>query len=156
MSVRADAESLRRIPIFRECESVPLQVLAFASERQRFNRGEAIITEGKRVDAAYFVLDGTANVLQQGEIIGRAEPGSLLGETAMLGNNTASLTAMADSAMVTARIDQALFQRVASEYPEFGQAVLVALSLKLQSSVKDLEDVRSKLTGARSFSSLRS
>ena len=48
MSVRADAETLRQIPIFSECEPVHLQLLAFASERQHFVSGEAIISQGKK------------------------------------------------------------------------------------------------------------
>lgn len=156
MSARADAESLRRIPIFKDCESVPLQVLAFASERQIFPKGSLLVEEGKRVDAAYFLLDGTAQIFRAGEAIGRAEPGSLLGETAMLGNSPATLTARAENEVRCARIDAQLFHRVASEYPEFGQAVLAALSQRLNASVKELDAVRGQLTRARSFSSLKS
>ena len=54
MSVRADAETLRQIPIFRECETVPLQIMAFAAERQEFSVGEEILTEGKKARAAFF------------------------------------------------------------------------------------------------------
>lgn len=156
MSARADAESLRRIPIFKDCESVPLQVLAFASERQIFTKGSLLVEEGKRVNAAYFILEGSAQILRSGEEIGRAEPGALLGETAMLGNSPATLTARAESEVRCARIDAQLFHRVAGEYPEFGQAVLAALSQRLNASVKELEVVRSQLTRARSFSSLKS
>ena len=156
MSARADAESLRRIPIFKECESVPLQVLAFASERQFFPKGSFLVEEGQRVQAAYFILDGTAQILRSGEVIGRAEPGSLLGETAMLGNSPATLSARAENEVRCARIDAQLFQRVASEYPEFGQAVLAALSERLNASVKELDVVRIQLSRARNFSSLKS
>jgi CRP/FNR family transcriptional regulator, cyclic AMP receptor protein len=154
--VRADAESLRRIPIFKDCESVPLQVLAFASERQRFSGGSFLMEEGKRVNAAYFILEGRAQILRGGEEIGRADPGALLGETAMLGNSPATLSARAEGDVRCARIDAQLFQRVAGEYPEFGQSVLAALSLRLQVSVRELEVVRTQLTKARSFSSLKS
>lgn len=156
MSARADAESLRRIPIFAGCESVPLQVLAFASERQNFSRGSFLIEEGKRVGAAYFILDGRAAIIRAGEVIGQAEPGALLGETAMLGNAPATLSAKAEGEIRCARIDAELFQRVAHEYPEFGQSVLAVLSQRLNTSVKELEVVRLQLTKARSFSSLKS
>ena len=154
MSIRADAESLRLIPIFRRCESVPLQVLAFASERQHFNRDDVIITEGKRVDAAYFILDGSASIIRAKTVIGQAEPGALLGETAMLGNTPSTITAKAEIPLRCAKIDLALFQRVAAEYPEFGQSVLAVLSERLQLSVEELASVRGLLIQARSFSSL--
>jgi CRP-like cAMP-binding protein len=154
MGVRADAETLSRIPIFSQCEAVPLQVLAFAAERERFARGQAIITENGNASSAYFILEGTAIVKRGQEVIGRAEPGSLLGETAMLGSFRYAVGATAETEVMAARIDTGLFQRVAGEYPEFGQAVLQVLSSRLSSSVKELEEVRSKLAKARSFSSL--
>ena len=154
MSVRADAESLRRIPLFKDCEAVPLQVLAFAAERQRFAAGSEIIREGKAAMSAYFILQGVASLEQGGKRLGQAEPGALLGELAMLGGSTYSITATAEEELTAVRIDQALFQRVASEYPEFGRAVIKSLSDKLEASVRELEAVRVMLTKARSFSNL--
>jgi CRP-like cAMP-binding protein len=154
LSVRADAESLQQIPLFRKCEAVPLQVMAFAAERQNFSEGQTIIRQGSNATAAYFLLSGTAD-LQQGDVaVGRAEPGALLGELAMLGGSAYSLTAIAAAPVSAVRIDNALFLRVASEYPEFGRAVLEALSEKLGNSVRELDGVRNLLTRARSFSNL--
>lgn len=154
MSVRADAETLRQIPIFRDCESVPLQIMAFAAERQDFSAGEEILTEGKKARAAFFVLNGSVDLRQAGLAIGRAEPGSLLGEVAMIGGNASTLTAKALDLVSTARIGHELFLRVAKEYPEFGHAVLHNLSEKLVSSVREYEAVRQLLTKARKFSDL--
>ena len=154
MSVRADAETLRQIPIFRDCESVPLQIMAFAAERQDFSAGEEILTEGKKARAAFFVLNGSVDLRQAGQAIGRAEPGSLLGEVAMIGGNASTLTAKALDLVSTARIGHELFLRVAKEYPEFGHAVLHNLSEKLVSSVREYEAVRQLLTKARKFSDL--
>jgi CRP-like cAMP-binding protein len=152
MSVRADAETLRAIPIFRECEAVPLQVMAFAAERQTFAPGETLIAEGTRAKAAYFVLQGNVTLKQGNKVIGLAEPGSFLGELAMIGNTQYSLTAVAELPVSTARIDRALFLRVANEYPEFGDAVLKAISEKLGSSVRELDGVKNLFNRARSFS----
>jgi CRP-like cAMP-binding protein len=154
MSVRADAETLRQIPLFRECESVPLQIMAFAAERQEFSAGEEILTEGKKARAAYFVLNGSVDLRQDNKSMGRAEPGSLLGEVAMIGGNASTLTAKALDLVSTARISHELFLRVAKEYPEFGRVVLANLSEKLVSSVREYEQVRVLLTKARKFSDL--
>ncbi len=154
MSVRADAESLRQIPLFRNCEAVPLQVMAFAAERQNFAKGQTIIKQGSDATAAYFLLNGSADLQQGKSMVGQAQPGALLGELAMLGGSAYSLTATAAEPVSTVRIDNALFLRVASEYPEFGRAVLEALSEKLGNSVRELDTVRNLLTKARSFSNL--
>lgn len=154
MSVRADAESLRQIPIFRDCDSIPLQVMAFAAERQNFLPGETIIGQGKKAKSAFFVMSGTARVLNGDVEVGRAEPGSLLGELAMISGALYAVTAVALDSVTAARIDNALFLRVADEFPEFGRAVLQALSRKLDLSVKELDQVRGLLVRARGFNDL--
>ena len=154
MGVRADAETLKNIPLFRNCEPVPLQVLAFAAERIQFAKGDTFIKEGLRGVSAYFILSGTADLYQERQKLGTAEPGALLGEMAMIGNTNYSLTATAAEPVSAVRIDNGLFTRVATEYPEFGRSVLEALSEKLGNSVRELDGVRGMLTKARGFSSL--
>jgi CRP-like cAMP-binding protein len=72
----------------------------------------------------------------------------------MLGSHRYMVTAVAETQLVVARIDSALFQRVATEYPEFGDAVLQALSDRLALSMREFEEVRVKLTRARNLSGL--
>jgi CRP-like cAMP-binding protein len=155
MSVRADAESLRLIPIFRDSDPVALQVMAFAAERQNFLPGEMIIGHGKKAKSAFFIMSGTASVLDRdNQQIGRAEPGALLGEMAMISGALYAVSAVADTSVTTARIETSLFLRVADEYPEFGRSVLAALSRKLDQSVKEFDAIRSMLVRAKSFSDL--
>jgi CRP-like cAMP-binding protein len=128
--------------------------MAFAAERQNFPKGHTIITQGETADAAYFLLNGSAELKQGKTAMGRAEPGALLGELAMLGGTTYALTATASEAVSAVRIDNALFNRVASEYPEFGRAVLQCLSDKLEGSVREFDNIRTLLNKSRGFSGL--
>ena len=158
MSVRADAETLRQIPIFSECEPVHLQLLAFASERQAFVSGEAIISQGKKAKSAFLLLSGNADIRQaageQSQSVATAEPGAFLGEVAMIGKTTYAVTALALDSVSTARIDHELFLRVANEYPEFGQSVFRMLARRLENSMQDFESVRGKFTRGKSFPDL--
>lgn len=133
---------------------MPLQVLAFAAERESFKAGEVLIKQGQPATSAYFLLNGTTVLSQNKQNLGHAEPGALLGEMAMLGGASYAITATASEAVSAVRIDKQLFNRVATEYPEFGQAVLAALSEKLGASVRELDGIRNLLTKARSFSNL--
>jgi CRP-like cAMP-binding protein len=128
--------------------------MAFAAERQNFAKDQIIIKQGDEARAAYFLLNGSARLQQGKSLVGQAEPGALLGELAMLGGSAYALTATAREPVSTVRIDHALFLRVASEYPEFGRAVLDALSEKLGNSVRELDGVKNLLNKARSFSNL--
>jgi CRP/FNR family transcriptional regulator, cyclic AMP receptor protein len=158
VSVRADAETLRSIPIFAECDPVHLQVLAFSSERQQFRAGETVMRQGDTGSLAYLVLDGQADLRHERgaatETIGTAGPGALLGEAAMIGQIPYSLTAVAATPLSAAKISRSLFMRVAEEYPNFGAAVFTALARKLDGSMSDLTTAQTLLDRAKSFSSL--
>jgi CRP-like cAMP-binding protein len=152
MSVRADVETFRNIPIFSECEPAHLQLLAFSAVRQSFEPGAALIVEGKTGTAAYLVLNGRVEISARGSgPLGAAGPGAFLGEVAMIGASPYSITARAADAVSTVRIDRELFLRVAQEFPEFGTAVFRTLAQKLDLSVRDLGQTRQLFEKARSF-----
>ena len=155
MSVRADVETIRRIPIFSECEPAHLQLLAFSAVRENFEPGAALLLQGKIGQAAYLILSGEVEIsTAESGPVNVAGPGALLGEGSMIGASPYSVTARALDAVATARIDRDLFMRVAQEFPEFGAAVFRKLARKLDHSVKDLGQARQVFDKARSFRSL--
>ncbi len=154
MSVRADSQTLQQIPVFRDCDPVALQILAFAADRQEFASGEDIIAQGKKARSAFVILNGQAKLRDGTRDLGYAEPGSFLGEVAMIGTGTYALSAVASGNVETARITHELFIRVAREYPEFGRGVMRNLSEKLESHLRELESVRVMLSKSRNFSDL--
>ncbi|MEO6608569.1 MAG: cyclic nucleotide-binding domain-containing protein [Aestuariivirga sp.] len=154
MSVGASAEILRALPIFADCETVPLQIIAFTADRQEFSAGEEIITQGKKARAAFLVLSGQIRLLAAAQEIGLADPGTLLGEIAMIGAGAYSISAVALDTVSTARISRELFLKVAREYPQFGATVVRNLGDKLDASVRQLDSVRVLLDRSRKFSDL--
>ena len=155
MSVRADVETLRSIPIFSECEAVHLQLLAFSAARQNFSAGEFIIRQGNKGTAAFLILSGEARLSStDAGPLGSAAEGALLGEVAMIGERPYSVTATAVDAVTTARIDRDLFMRVAREFPEFGTAVFNVLARRLDLVMGDLDAARQHFEKARSFKSI--
>lgn len=155
MSVRADAETFRSIPIFADCEAMHLQLLAFSAVRQSFAEDDIVIKKGVKGGAAFLILAGQAAITSDdGLRIGAAGPGALLGEVAMIGDLPYTLTARASEPVEAARIDRSLFMRLAREYPEFGVTVFNALARKLDLSMSDLDTARHAFERARSFRSL--
>jgi CRP-like cAMP-binding protein len=155
MSVKADAETFRSIPIFSDCDAVHLQLLAFSAIRQSFNEGEAIIKQGFKGGSAHLILSGRTDITTEANgKIGSAGPGAMLGEVAMIGDLAYAITARASESLTTARIDRSLFMRIANEYPEFGTAVFNSLARKLDNSMDDLTMVRHAFDQARTFKSL--
>ena len=155
MSVRAEVETFRSIPIFSECEAAHLQLLAFSAVRETFALGEALITQDAPGTSAYLILSGTVEIsTKEAGPMGMAGPGALLGEVSMIGGSAYSITARAAEAVAAVRIDRELFMRVAQEFPEFGNAAFRTLARRLDHSLKDLGTARELFEKARSFRSL--
>ena len=155
MSVRADAETFRSIPLFADCDATHLQLLAFSAVRQSFDEGDVIIKQGIKGGAAFLILSGRATISSDADgKIGSAGPGAMLGEVAMIGDRPYAVTARATEHVNAARIDRGLFMRVANEYPEFGATVFEALARKLELSMGDLALVRNAFDRARTFRGL--
>ncbi|MFM8745172.1 MAG: Crp/Fnr family transcriptional regulator [Aestuariivirga sp.] len=152
MNIRADIETLRRIPIFSDCDPVHLQLIAFSAERVSFEAGQAIIREGAEAAAACLVLGGEAVLSTIGEgRIGSAGPGAMLGEIAMIGERPYAVTATAVEPVTAARISRELFMRVAREFPDFGAAVFRVLAARLDQSMREIGAARLGFDAARSF-----
>jgi CRP-like cAMP-binding protein len=155
MSVRLNAESLRQIPLFAECDPAHLQVLAFASERIELAAAEDIFRSGGKGGAAFLILSGDAEVwINKGEEriqVALAGPGAFLGELAMIAGLAYSVNVTAKTRITATRISGDTFMRVVGEFPEFGQRVMVALSHKLAGSVDDFERIRHLFENAPRF-----
>lgn len=159
MSVRMNAESLRQIPLFAECEPAHLQVLAFAAERIDFAPGADICRAGDKGLAAYLLLSGEAEVWKgQGEErleLATAGPGAFLGELAMIAGLAYSVNVTAKSAVTATRINREIFMRVVGEFPDFGTRVMNSLSRKLSGSISEFDHIRSMLEKVPSLSRRR-
>lgn len=155
MSVRTNAESLRQIPLFAECDPAHLQVMAFASERVEFAQGADIFRIGAGGSAAYLLLSGEAEVWRsQGDErleVAVAGPGAFLGELAMIAGVAYSVNVTAKSPVIATRITRDIFMRVVGEFPDFGARVMSALSRKLTGSVTEFDRIRHMLESAPSF-----
>lgn len=155
MSVRANAESLRQIPLFADCDPAHLQVMAFASERLEFAEGAEIFRAGNQGGAAYLLLSGEAEVWKdigkERTVLAIAGPGAFLGELAMIAGVAYSVNVTAKGAVTATRISRETFMRVVGEFPEFGTRVMSTLSQKLAGSINDFDRVRHMFENARTF-----
>jgi CRP/FNR family cyclic AMP-dependent transcriptional regulator len=155
MSVRANAESLRQIPLFADCDPAHLQVMAFASERVEFAEGAEIFRSGSQGGAAYLLLSGEAEVWQtigkDRVVLANAGPGAFLGELAMIARVAYSVNVTAKGPVSATRISRETFMRVVGEFPEFGTQVMNTLSQKLAGSINDFDRVRHMFENARTF-----
>ncbi len=155
MSVRTNAESLRQIPLFAECDPAHLQVMAFASERVEFAPGQDIFRAGGKGASAFLLMSGDAEVwTAKGDArvqVALAGPGAFLGELAMIAGLPYSVNVTAKTQVTATRISRDMFMRVVGEFPDFGTRVMSAMSRRLAGSIGDFERVRHLFENAPSF-----
>ncbi|MBK1671371.1 cyclic nucleotide-binding protein [Rhodovibrio sodomensis] len=147
MGLEQEVEVLRRIPLFQNIEPSKLKLMAFASERVTFADGAALFDQGEEGDAAYIVLEGTADVrvtADSGEPITVAQVASndIVGEIAILCNVPRTATVVATSELVTLKITKELFFRMVQDFPQIGIEVMRVLAHRLETTTRQLRAAR--------------
>lgn len=99
-------QSLVASPLFRQLPADALDALLFAGQKRIFKAGDKVISEGEAGDACYFIIQGSATVVQNFKNINRLKAGDAFGEIALLQPQllrTASV--IADSELFTVVLD---------------------------------------------------
>ena len=142
MDLRSEVSLLAQVPMFRDVEASRLKLMAFASQRLRFDEGEILFRQGDEPDAAYMLVEGDADVVvdaPDGEVIvARIGAGSILGEMAVLCESRRSATVIARGSVVALRIPAEVFRRMLQESPAMALAVMRDLASRLERTTSQL------------------
>ncbi len=142
MSIDKEVEILRQIPLFANIDPAKLKLMAFASERLTFQNGQSLFRQGDPGDAAYIIVEGTADVLvdtPSGPItVATLAKNDIVGEIAILCDvpRTATVTAMGE--LVTLKITKDLFFRMLTDFPEMGVEIMRVLAHRLEQTTAQL------------------
>jgi CRP/FNR family transcriptional regulator, cyclic AMP receptor protein len=118
-----DRSLVESVPCFAPLPPATQTALANALEEVSADAGERLVSQGDFAYELFAIIDGTARVEQNGEIVATLGPGELCGEIGILltGRRTAAI--VADTPMrLLALFDQS-FRRLSREHPEFGELV---------------------------------
>ncbi len=142
MSIYKEVEILRQIPLFANIDPAKLKLMAFASERLTFQSGHSLFRQGDPGDAAYIIIEGTADILvdtPSGPItVATLAKNDIVGEIAILCDvpRTATVTAMGE--LVTLKITKDLFFRMVTDFPEMGVEIMRVLAHRLEQTTAQL------------------
>ena len=142
MSIDKEVEILRQIPLFANIDPAKLKLMAFASERLTFQSGHSLFRQGDPGDAAYIIVEGTADILvdtPSGPItVATLAKNDIVGEIAILCDvpRTATVTAMSE--LVTLKITKDLFFRMVTDFPEMGVEIMRVLAHRLEQTTAQL------------------
>ena len=148
MLLKDEVGMLKQVPLFAGVAPAKLKLLAFTSDRVTFAPGQIIVRQGEVGDAAYVVLSGKAEVLvdsPNGQIkVADLEPNAIVGEIAILSNQTRTATVRATTSVDTLRIRKDHFLRMLGDYPEMTVEIMRVLADRLSHTTAELTEERSK------------
>ncbi|WP_420411210.1 cyclic nucleotide-binding domain-containing protein [Roseibium sp.] len=151
MTLEAEVEALRKVPLFRGIDETKLRLLAFISDRTEFQAGERLCTQGEEGDSAFIILAGDADVLVQtpaGEKkVAQVSENSIVGEIAILCDVPRTATLVAANSMDVLMVSKDDFLKLLNEFPDISLEVMRTLALRLERTTRDLAEARQGSSG---------
>jgi CRP/FNR family transcriptional regulator, cyclic AMP receptor protein len=149
MSINDDVELLRRIPMFAKVEPAKLKLLAFTSERVTYSEGQDLFRQGDNSDAAYIIVDGTADVVvssPKGPLtVAQLGKNEFVGDIGILCDVPRTATVRAATPLVTLKITKELFFRMVTDFPAMGVEVMRVLAHRLEDTTVKLREALSRV-----------
>jgi CRP-like cAMP-binding protein len=143
-----EVELLRNIPLFAKIEPSKLKLLAFTSERLVFDAGQDLFRQGDEGDAAYIIVDGTADVkvnTPNGPLtVATMAKNDFVGEIAILCDVPRTATVTAASQLTTLKISKELFFRLISEFPQMAIEFMRELAQRLERTTAELQKISAR------------
>lgn len=124
-------ELIRKVPLFSRLSKTGLNEVASIADEMDLPEGKELTREGERGREFFVILDGAADVTQQGKRIRKLGKGDFLGEIALVTKQPRTATVTATSSLRVLVITDRDFARLLRDSPEIGQGVLEALGERL-------------------------
>jgi CRP-like cAMP-binding protein len=148
MTIEDEIAFLERVPILRRLGAGALRSLAITAEPQSLQPGEILFTVGETADGAFIVQQGALMLKSpragEAEIV--AEPGTLLGEAALLAEAKRPATATARGNCTVLWLSRATFLKILDSYPEAALRLRELIAARSDRWARDIERVRAALT----------
>lgn len=140
---------LRGIPLFATLDPAKLKLLAFASDYQTVEDGEALFQAGDPADSVYLIDQGEAEVVVTQDdheirvaVLTRHE---MFGEMAIFRASPRTATVRAKGRLGVLRIDGKMFLQMVTENPATALGVMRALSDKLMRAMESYEEMEARV-----------
>jgi CRP-like cAMP-binding protein len=147
MALETNAELLGRVPIFEGLSQAQLTAIANKGKKSFFSEGAAIFRAGDKGDSAYLVLTGLATTdpePESGLTPEILEPGTLVGELAMLVETTHRLTVNAKVRVRALAIPRADLYELMEADPSIAHHFSEKLAGRLNVLAQDLRQLESQ------------
>ncbi len=142
MALDDDIRTLSVVGLFESFTQEQLRLLAFGAETTTLAAGKKLYREDDTADSAYVVISGSFVLYREGEeqrVIGRAGPGAIMGELALIADTRRLTSASAEADSQVLRLNRQMFRRILEEYPDLSVQLHHRISEEFQSMIRRIE-----------------
>jgi CRP/FNR family transcriptional regulator, cyclic AMP receptor protein len=133
VTVRRDLISgLAAVPLFSACSKRDLQIVARHADVVKVPAGRAVVAEGGRGDAFFFILAGEAVVSRRGRTVATLGPGRFFGELALLDPAPRDATVVAASPLTVGVLGARVFRAIVRDVPAMSEKLLRGMAQRLR------------------------
>lgn len=126
------ASQLEGVGFFEGFSREELERVAQLAEEVEAQPGAQLMDQGRPGRECFVILEGTAGVYVSGEHIATLQPGSMVGEMALIDHRPRSATVLAETPMRLIAFDAKRFKTLLDEMPKASQRVMSILNARLQ------------------------
>jgi CRP-like cAMP-binding protein len=125
-------ELLKRVPLFADCSRGELEQIAQLADEIDLDQGKELTRLGESGREFFVLLEGEADVSQDGTSINTLKAGDFFGEIALVEETPRTATVTATTPVRVLVITDRAFRRLLGEQPELQRKVLVALAERVK------------------------
>jgi CRP-like cAMP-binding protein len=142
-----DIALLARVPMLGSIEREALRLLAFSAEPRVLRAGDVLFRKDEAADCGFVVASGAVTLLADDGVTAQVtvEPGSLLGEIALISETRRPATAIAREPTTVLRLSRVLFRRTLEEYPHVAERLARDIRARVVATTAGLAEVKQKL-----------
>ena len=126
------AELLKRVPLFADCSRGELEQIAQLADEIDLAEGKELTRLGESGREFFVLLEGEADVTQDGRSINTLGAGDFFGEIALVEDTPRTATVTATTPVRVLVITDRAFRKLLGEQPELQRKVLVALAERVK------------------------
>lgn len=155
--LRSRIELLQSLPIFKGLSERQLDTIANTGAKAFFEAGDNLISKDESGDTAFLIMTGAARCLQfpGGPAASeKIEPGSLIGELAMLVDTVHPFTVQAFVRVRALALKREALARAMEQEPAIAQQISANLTSRLQEFARDVRRLDSFLAKIEASPSL--
>jgi len=126
-----DSTRLAAIPLFAELTLDERECVAEVCEQLEIEEGATLLREGDFGYAVFAIVDGTAEVIQDGDVLRTLGPGDVFGEIAVLSGGRRTATVVAKTPMEVITVFNRDLWRLERDVPEVAAALRTTIAARV-------------------------